>query len=183
MNFNEYIYNLHEQKQMIEKHIVSLVITIDEYRLNDFGNIDDFRVDFSVSDVKESSKKFRYDIETEKFLYPFEEPGFFLTYKTMEQTFNHLRVNTSHFTRLASFVTDTQHLKGEKAFDQAQERLKKYEKDIIQYDVEYTYEGHYHVTPRTRSAESYLTVTGILSDLYSVKKTLHSNEEEDISNW
>lgn len=140
---------------------------------------DDYIVKYELSDVNINN----YYLNTE------ERNEFSSNFDTLDQVIKYLKDNLSHIVQLIPVITVENRKRANEAVKEIEKLLQPFKKDTTKWFVDYDFRtpvqdisvSHDVVTT---TSQNELTITGVLSDLYAVKRVLQEpDQEEDISNW
>lgn len=140
---------------------------------------DDYIVKYELSDV--NINNYYLNIE--------ERNEFSSNFDTLDQVIKYLKDNLSHIVQLIPVITVENRKRANEAVKEIEKLLHPFKKDTTKWFIDYDFRtpvqdisvSHDVVTT---TSQNELTITGILSDLYAVKKVLQEpDQEEDISNW
>ena len=140
---------------------------------------DDYVVKYELSDVNINN----YYLNTE------ERNEFSSNFDTLDEVIKYLKDNLSHIVQLIPVITVENRKRANEAVKGIEKLLQPFKKDTTKWFIDYDFRtpvqdisvSHDVVTT---TSQNELTITGILSDLYAVKKVLQEpDQEDDISNW
>jgi hypothetical protein len=140
---------------------------------------DDYVVKYELSDVNINN----YYLNTE------ERNEFSSNFDTLDEVIKYLKDNLSHIVQLIPVITVENRKRANEAVKEIEKLLQPFKKDTTKWFIDYDFRtpvqdisvSHDVVTT---TSQNELTITGILSDLYAVKKVLQEpDQEDDISNW